>query len=189
MNSVRHGYTWADLRERPAAELAVGDVFVTVDAFVAYSVTRDGQVRPRMGGVTPGGTAWTVTVRDGDGVTARSHDGFVRVNRVPEGARVLLVVDPEPVGTVLTITSHRARKRLERALGRNPAEFYDKAMRRGGGFVVLYGDDVATALGIPSITRTRLKPDDVALCVGDGGRERREADRAVGRRIETGADR
>lgn len=117
---------------------------------------------------------------------------------IPEGARVLVVVPPEPVGTVLVVNSHRASERLARALGRKPAGYYDKAMRRGGKFVVLYGEDVATALGIKSITRTRLKPEDVVLCmssrttVDDNGLHvtndgteyaRRDADRAAGRKV------
>lgn len=193
-----HGYDWADLRERPARGLAVGDIFVSsLPAFTSYFTGRDGRVRPAMGCEPPGGTAWTVTARDGNVTTCRGHDGRTESQEIPDGARVLLVVPPEPVGTVLAVNSHRARERLERALGRKPAAYYDKAMRRGGKFVVLYGDDVATALEITSVTRTRLKPEDVALCLSsrttvdddglrvtydDSEHTRRDADRAAGRR-------
>lgn len=183
-----HGYTWNDLRERPARDLAVGDVFLSwLGSFTAYSTSRDGRVRPSMGCEPPQSAAWTVTARDGDSVTARNGACEI-VEDIPERAKVLVVAPPEPVGTVLAVNSHRARQRLEGALGRNPATYYDQAMRRGGKFVVLYGDDVATALGIKSITRTRLKPDDVALCIGNGDEfDRRDADRAADLRTkETG---
>lgn len=181
-----HGYDWSDLRDRPATELAVGDTFVSgLGAFTTYASSRDGRVRSLMGCEPPGGTAWTVTAREGDVTTCRGHDGRVETQEIPEHAHALLVVPPEPVGTVLAVNSHRAADRLERALGRKPATYYDKAMRRGGKFVVLYGDDVATALGIKSITRTRLKPEDVALCVSSDGAEkaRRDADRAAAREV------
>ena len=193
-----HGYDWADLRDRTARDLTVGDTFVSgLGAFAAYMTSRDGRVRPLMGCEPPGGTAWTVTAREGNVTTARGHDGRVETQEIPERAHVLLVVPPEPVGTVLVVNSHRARQRLERALGRKPAAYYDRAMKRGGAFVVLYGDDVDTALAITSIRRTRLKPEDVALCLGssttmgddglrvtydDSEHARREADRAAGRR-------
>ncbi|MGY5634146.1 hypothetical protein ACW7N6_38035 [Streptomyces sp. UC1A3] len=193
-----HGYDWPDLRERPALDLTVGDTFVSgLGAFTAYTTSRDGRVRPLMGCEPPGGTAWTVTARDGLDVTCRSHDGRERTEEIPERARVLVVVPPEPVGTVLAVNSHRASDRLKRALGREPAAYYDRAMRRGGKFVVLYGDDVDTALAITSVTRTRLKPEDVALCIGsrttvddnglrvtgeDDQPARRDADRAAGQR-------
>jgi hypothetical protein len=191
-----HGYDWSDLRDRPARDLAVGDTFVSgLGAFTAYMTSRDGRVRPLMGCEPPGGTAWTVTARDGNVTTCQGHDGRVESQEIPEHAHVLMV---EPKGTVLAVNSHRARERLERALGRRPAAYYDRAMKRGGKFVVLYGDEVARALEIPSVTRTRLTVDDVALClgsrttVGDDGLRvgydgseyaRRDADRAAGRRI------
>lgn len=193
-----HGYGWDDLRERPARDLAVGDVFVNPAAFSAYGVDgATGRVFCMFGWEGPRGTAWTVTARDGDVTTCRSHDGRVQSQEIPEGARVLVVTPPEPVGIVLAVNSHRARERLERALGRKPAAYYDRAMKRGGTFVVLYGDDVATALAITSVKRVRLKPGDVALCVGstvtvdDNGLRvtgedpqpaRRDADREAGRR-------
>jgi hypothetical protein len=179
-----HGFDWADLRDRPASELAVGDTFVSgLGAFASYTVSRDGRVRPLMGCEPPGGTAWTVTAKEGDRVTARSHHGHEESADTPPRARVLLVVPPEPVGTVLAVNSHRARERLERVLGRKPAAYW--TMQRGGKFVVLYGEDVSTALGITSITRTRLKPEDVGLCISMDGQEyeRREADRAAGRKV------
>lgn len=82
----------------------------------------------------------------------------------------------ETGGTVLAVNSHRAGHRLELALGRKPAYYYDNALRRGGKFVVLYGADVAKALAITSITRTRLRISDVSLCWSDGIRARRVAD-------------
>lgn len=195
-----HGYGWEDLRQRPARELAVGDVFVSsLPAFTTYGVTATGRVFSMFGCEPPGGVAWTVTARDGDRITARGHDGREETQEIPERARVLVVTPPDPVGTVLAVNSHRASERLEQALGRTPAKYYDKAMKRGGKFVVLYGDDVATALAIPSVTRTRLKPSAVALCMGtttvvddnglcvtgeDPQPARREADIAVGRRAQ-----
>lgn len=178
-----HGYGWGDLRERPARDLAVGDTFVQPAAFAAYAVSRDGQVRGVIGYEGPRGVAWTVTARDGDVTTCRSHDGREETAEIPEGARVLKVVPPEPAGIVLAINSHRARERLERALGRKPAAYF--TLKRGGKFVVLYGEDVTTALGITSITRTRLKPEDVGLCISMDGREyeRRHADRAAVRKV------
>lgn len=183
MSDNGHGYDWSDLRDRPARDLAVGDTFVSgLGAFTAYMTGRDGRVRSLMGCEPPGGTAWTVTAREGNVTTALGHDGRVETQEIPERARVLMV---EPKGTVLAVNSHRASERLERALGRQPAAYYDKAMRRGGKFVVLYGDDVTTALGITSITRTRLTVDDVALCMSSDGakHERRDADRAAGRKV------
>ena len=183
-----HGYGWDDLRERPARDLVVGDTFVSPAAFSAYGVDgTTGRVFSMIGWEGPRGTAWTVTARDGDVTTCRSHDGREQTAEIPERARVLVVTPPEPVGTALVVKSHRAAERLERALGRKPAAYYDKAMKRGGTFTVLYGDDVATALAIPSIGRTRLKPGDVALCTGTGENDqlaRREADIAVGRRAQ-----
>lgn len=197
-----HGYGWDVLRRTPSSELAVGDVWVSPGLGAVYRESADGRVRGH-GWAPPEGTAWTVTTRDGDRVTARSHDGRELTDTVRADVGVLLVVGPEPVGTVLAVNSHRASDRLKRALGREPAAYYDRAMRRGGKFVVLYGDDVATALAITSVTRTRLKPEDVALCtssrttvddnglriVGDDSEHaRRDADRAVGRRVtEAGA--
>lgn len=193
-----HGYGWDDLRERPARDLAVGDTFVSPAAFSAYGVDgATGRVFCMFGWEGPRGTAWTVTARDGDVTTCRGHDGREQTEMIPERARVLVVTPPEPVGTVLVVKSHRAAERLERALGRKPAAYYDRAMKRGGTFVVLYGDDVAKALEIPSITHTLLKPGGVALCVGstvtvdDNGLRvtgedpqpaRRDADREAGRR-------
>lgn len=195
-----HGYGWDDLRERSARELAVGDTFVSPASFSAYGVDgATGRVFSMFGWEGPRGTAWTVTARDGDATTCRSHDGIEVTQQLPERAKVLVVTPPEPVGTVLAVKSHRAAERLERALGRKPAAYYDKAMKRGGTFVVLYGDDVATALAIPSIGRTRLKPGEVALCTGstvtvddnglrvnsdDTEHARREADIAVCRRAQ-----
>lgn len=183
-----HGYTWKDVRERSADELAVGDTLVNPGAFSAYRTDQEGHVRPVS--LAPlDGYAWTITARDGNTFTARRHDdGREETAAMPEGQRVLAAVaPPESVGTVLAVNSHRARGRLERALGRKPAAYYDRAMRRGGKFVVLYGDDVATALDITSITRTRLKTEDVALCPGSDGAEhaRRDADRAAAREVAT----
>lgn len=197
-----HGYGWDDLRERPARDLAVGDTFVSPAAFSAYGVDgATGRVFCMFGWEGPRGTAWTVVARDGNVTTCRGHDGREETAEIPEGARVLVVTPPEPVGTVLAVNSRRARERLERALGRKPAAYYDKAMKRGGKFVVLYGGDVARALEIPSVTRTRLKPSAVALCMGtttavdDNGLRvtgedpqpaRRDADRAAGRQAAEG---
>lgn len=196
-----HGYTWSDVRKRPAEDLAVGDTWVNPGAFTVYRTDKDGNVYP---GLSPlDGYAWTITARDGDAITARRHDrSRAETAKIPEGQCVLAVTGPEPVGTVLAVNSHRAADRLKRALGREPAAYYDKAMRRGGKFVVLYGDEVATALGIRSITRTRLKPEDVALCLSsratvidaglrvtydDSEHARRDADRAAGRKVPEAA--
>jgi hypothetical protein len=194
--STDHPYTWSDVRLRSADGLAVGDTWINPDTGTAYFADKNGLVHGA--GIAHempmGGIAWTVTAREGKRITARSQTGATLAGEFPNGQRVLTVVPPEPVGTVLAVNSHRARERLERALGRKPAAYYDRAMRRGGKFVVLYGEDVATALGIPSITRTRLKPDDVALCLGsrttlgddglrvtydDSEHARRDADRAA----------
>ncbi|MGW2213279.1 hypothetical protein [Streptomyces sp. NPDC001781] len=198
MSDNGHGYGWDDLRDRPATELTVGDTFVSgLGAFTTYWVDKGGRVRGH-GYEPPRGTAWTVVARDGDRITARGHDGREAAEAFRAGQRVLKVVPPEPVGTVLVVNSHLANERLARALGRKPAAYYDKALRRGGKFVVLYGDDVETALGIKSVTRTRLTVDDVALCmssrttVGDNGlrvtnddseHARRDADRAAGLKV------
>jgi hypothetical protein len=66
---------------------------------------------------------------------------------------------------VLRVGSHRARERLERALGHDVQGYYDKELRHGGVFVVLAGDELAAALEITSIRRTRLKVDDVSRCI------------------------
>jgi hypothetical protein len=86
-----HGYTWADLRERPADELGVGDTWVNPDAFTVYRVDKDGNVYP---GLSPlDGYAWTITARDGNTVTARRHDRRqAETATIPEGQRVLAVV-------------------------------------------------------------------------------------------------
>lgn len=197
--STEHPYAWGDVRQRSADELAVGDTWVVPGTGTAYFADKDGRVRGA--GIAHelpmDGIAWTVTERDGKRITARSQTGATLSGEFPVGHRVLVVTEPEPVGTVLAVSSHRARERLERALGRKPAAYW--TMQRGGKFVVLYGADVDTALGITSITRTRLKPEDVGLCVdsrvtvGDDGmrvsdgkgsmQTRREADRAAGRRV------
>lgn len=178
-----HGYGWKDLRKRPAGELAVGDTWVNPGLGATYYESRDGRVWGT-GWAGPEGIAWTVTARDGDLVTARSHDGRELAQEIPADARMLVV---EPKGTVLVVKSHRAWEQLERALGRTPAGFYDKGMRRGGKFVVLYGPDVDTALSVKSVTRTRLTVDDVALCIGVDGDSRHAADRAAGRKAGAGA--
>jgi hypothetical protein len=194
--STDHPYTWNDVRLRSADGLAVGDTWINPGTGAAYFADKNGRVHGA--GIAHempmGGIAWTVTAREGKRITARSQTGATLAGEFPNGQRVLTVVPPEPVGTVLAVNSHRARERLERALGRKPAAYYDRAMRRGGKFVVLYGDEVTRALEITSITRTRLKPDDVAMCLGsrttlgddglrvtydDSEHARRDADRAA----------
>lgn len=91
-----HGYGWDDVRERPARDLAVGDVWVSPAAFAAYGVSRDGRVAGAFGWSGPRGTAWTVTAREGDVTTCRSHDGREETAAIPEGARVLLVITASP---------------------------------------------------------------------------------------------
>lgn len=79
-------------------------------------------------------------------------------------------------GTVLKIHSHRARSRLDRVLGRPPAEYF--AIELGNGFVILYGGDVGKALEIPGVRRTRVAADRLSLCwaTGYNPRARRCAD-------------
>lgn len=94
-NDKGHGYGWDDLRDRAARDLAVGDVFVSgLGAFAAYAVSQDGRVRPLMGCEPPAGTAWTVTARDGDRITARSHHGHEETAKeIPAGQYVLVVTE------------------------------------------------------------------------------------------------
>ena len=95
MSDNGHGYGWDDLRDRPASELVVGDTFVSgLGAFASYTVARDGRVRPLMGCGKPGGTAWTVTAKDGTDLTARSHHGYEETGEFTESTRVLKVVGP-----------------------------------------------------------------------------------------------
>lgn len=183
--STEHPYTWGDVRQRSADDLAVGDTWINPGTGAAYFTDKDGRVRGAgIAHETPmRGIAWTVESREGKRIMARSQTGSTLSGEFPAGHQVLVVTEPEPVGTVLVVSSHRARERLERALGRRPAAYW--TMQRGGKFVVLYGADVDTALSITSITRTRLKPEDVGLCVSSDGAEhgRRDADRAAGRKV------
>ncbi|ANZ13359.1 hypothetical protein O1L44_30330 [Streptomyces noursei] len=88
-----HGYTWADVRRRPAADGQVGDVFVVPGVGTAYEELSDGVVRGT--GVAVGmpldGVAWTITARSGDMMTAKNHRGERHTELVKAGAYVLRV--------------------------------------------------------------------------------------------------
>jgi hypothetical protein len=86
-----HGYTWDQVRERPAADLKVGDTFVRPGTGTAYRTCKDGSVRG-VGWQDLDGTAWTLIAREGDTTTARSHDGREASQAIPPGARVLAVI-------------------------------------------------------------------------------------------------
>lgn len=90
-----HGYGWEDLRRRPLAELAIGDTWVVPGEFAAWRESDDGHVRGTFGYEGPRGTAWTLTARDGDRVTARSHDGREVTDTVQPGEQIsVLAVVP-----------------------------------------------------------------------------------------------
>lgn len=93
-----HGYGWEDLRERPARDLAVGDVWVSPAAFSAYTAGPDGRVAGAFGWEGPRGTAWTLTARNDDVATCRSHDGREEKAPIPAGARVLVVTEEARAG-------------------------------------------------------------------------------------------
>jgi hypothetical protein len=99
--SPPHGYTWADLTERPAETLAVGDTFVAPGFGDAWFVGTDGSVwgAGPWAPAAPGGTAWTVLRLDASSITARSHDDR-EATETPKG-KVLLVNRPhdDPAGT------------------------------------------------------------------------------------------
>ncbi|MFJ1742456.1 hypothetical protein ACIOG4_27755 [Streptomyces microflavus] len=89
-----HGYTWADIREIPARDLTVGDVFVKPGTGTAYTTSKDGTVRGA--GVAFGmeldGTAWTVISRTADTATCTSHMGRTLTDApMPDTSRVLRV--------------------------------------------------------------------------------------------------
>jgi len=63
---------------------------------------------------------------------------------------------------VLRVNSHRAGSKLATALGRKPE--YSYTWEHGGRFVVLNAKEADAVLPITGITRSRLKPDQVASC-------------------------
>lgn len=91
--SVTHSYTWRDVRDFRALDLAVGDVFVKPGCGTAYYVGRDGSIRGAglIHAMSLDGTAWTVVAREGDLITCRAADGREVTERTPESAHVLRV--------------------------------------------------------------------------------------------------
>lgn len=90
-----HGYTWGDVRQRPADDLSVGDTWVNPGTGAAYFTDKDGRVRGA--GIvheTPmGGTAWTVEAREGKRITARSQTGATLSGEFPARHYVLIVTE------------------------------------------------------------------------------------------------
>ncbi|MGW5821980.1 DUF3560 domain-containing protein, partial [Streptomyces noursei] len=88
-----NGFTWADVRRRPAVALVVGDVFVVPAVGVAYKELGGGAVRGA--GVGAGmaleGVAWTVVERLGALFTAESERGERRTELAGDGVCVLRV--------------------------------------------------------------------------------------------------
>lgn len=85
---MTHPYTWKDVRDFRARDLAVGDVFVKPGHGTAYFTGRDGSVRG-VGWQELDGDAWTVIARKGDVITCRAADGREATESIPETARVL----------------------------------------------------------------------------------------------------
>ncbi|PNE43413.1 hypothetical protein AOB60_00240 [Streptomyces noursei] len=98
---AENGYTWADVRRRPAAGLAVGDVFVVPAMGVAYEELSEGAVRGAgVGlGMALEGVAWTVTERRGALCTAESERGERRTEHATEGVFVLRVESADVVSS------------------------------------------------------------------------------------------
>ncbi|MFI1203536.1 hypothetical protein ACH4VR_29590 [Streptomyces sp. NPDC020883] len=92
-----HGYTWGALRDTQAAKLRVGDIFVQPGLGTAYRVRSDGKVYSAgiAWGMKLDGTAWTVTARDGNTITARSHTGRTVTDTIPPTTHVLRVTSQE----------------------------------------------------------------------------------------------
>lgn len=89
-----HGYTWKDVRSRPASELIEGDILVIPGAGTAYHSSMDGEDVRGVGWQDLDGIAWTVTGRWGDEVAITSPDARDVTATIPHGKHVL-VVRPE----------------------------------------------------------------------------------------------
>lgn len=93
--STENPYTWADVRQRPADDLAVGDTWVNPGTGAAYFADKDGRVHGA--GIAHempmGGIAWTVEAREGKRITARSQTGATLAGEFPAGHFVLVVTD------------------------------------------------------------------------------------------------
>lgn len=117
---VAHGYTWADVREVQAADLAVGDVFITPGMGTGYYTYTDGSAKGA-GWAELDGTAWTVTARDGMDITAVSHTGKEAHQTPREGKRVLRVTPvsrfaaPQPAPQAAPAAVEAAVEALEAA--------------------------------------------------------------------------
>jgi hypothetical protein len=98
--SKDHPYTWNDVRERPADELAVGDTWVNPGTGAAYFSGKDGRVHGAglVHEMPMGGIAWTVTAREGKCITARSQTGATLSGEFPAGHRVLVVTEEARAG-------------------------------------------------------------------------------------------
>jgi hypothetical protein len=95
-NPEGHGYTWQDVKDRPASELTVGSVFVNPSVGTAYRSAPDGTAQGA--GPLPflDGEAWTVTAVEGRRITARSHTGRELSGEYGDNTKVLLVVPKAP---------------------------------------------------------------------------------------------
>ncbi|MGA5183018.1 hypothetical protein [Streptomyces pseudogriseolus] len=96
--TTTHGYTWADVRDTPVAELSLGDVFLMPAPGLHYLVDPDRTVR--------GGGLWEqpleaavyrVTARTDTHITQVDHDGHTHIAAVPTGRAHVLRVTPEAV--------------------------------------------------------------------------------------------
>lgn len=98
--SKDHPYTWGDVRQRPADELAVGDTWVNPGTGAAYFAGEDGRVRGAglVHEMPMDGIAWTVTAREGKRITARSQTGATLTGEFPAGHRVLVVTEEARAG-------------------------------------------------------------------------------------------
>lgn len=93
-NPRQLGYTWSDLRERPIAELNVGDVMVKLDAFEAYRTGEDGWLAGAMTW-TPSGSAWRITARSDDTYSVTRTDGRrAQTFTAATGMKVITVDQP-----------------------------------------------------------------------------------------------
>lgn len=93
--STDHPYTWGDVRQRPADELAVGDTWVNPGTGAAYFAGEDGRVHGAglVHEMPMDGIAWTVTAREGKRITARSQTGATLTGEFLAGHRVLVITE------------------------------------------------------------------------------------------------
>ncbi|MFJ4902942.1 hypothetical protein [Streptomyces sp. NPDC088727] len=146
-----HGYTWADAREIMARDLKPGDVFVKPGTGNAYGVRRDGTMRGvGIAWETPmDGEAWTVTGRQGNTTTNRSHTGRELTEEIPKSARVLRVHQAPAPAMVFTREPWRGGQYCghQTAYGMPGSEFCADRKASGLAMCQQHHDDTADESG------------------------------------------